>query len=89
MLFIMPTSCLILRKHPPDLEQIIQLCILRKLAFNFFNQFIPLLVNLVLGIEQRPAFLVALGFESLDLFLYIDPALFDRFGMFGEVDVTF
>ena len=42
---------------------------LGELPFDLFNQLLALPVHLVLGVEQRPTFLIALGFKGLDLFL--------------------
>lgn len=40
-----------------------------KLAFDPRNQLLPLTVPFVLGVEKGSSFLVALAFQSLDLFL--------------------
>ena len=42
---------------------------LLQLSFNLRNQFVPLPVHIILGLEKRTPFQIALGFQSLDLLL--------------------
>ena len=46
-----------------------ELRFLLQLAFNRRDQFLPLTVHFVLGVEKGSSFLVALAFQGLDLFL--------------------
>jgi hypothetical protein len=54
---------------PAQLKQSLLMGLLFKLTLNPGNQFLPLPVHLILGVEQRPPLLVALGFQGLDLLL--------------------
>ncbi len=56
-------------QSPTDGEQHFQLTPLRKLAFDVGDEFRPLLVHLVLRLEERAALFVPLGFEGFDLLL--------------------
>jgi hypothetical protein len=56
-------------KRPAQREQGLHACGLVQLAFDDRDQFLALLIHLILGVEQGTPLLVALGFERLDLLL--------------------
>jgi hypothetical protein len=66
-LSLMPPS--ILCDTPSYFKQLNKFCLLLQLAFDSLNQSFPLTIHFVLSVEKGSSFLVALGFQGLDLFL--------------------
>ena len=56
-------------ENPANREKRRELRVLRELSLNCSNQGLPLVVHLILRLEERSALFVALGFESLNLLL--------------------
>src|SRR5947209_4764660 len=56
-------------ERPPDGKELLKITLLHQLAFNVRDEFFALYIYLVLRIEERTPFFVALPFQRFDLLL--------------------